>query len=56
MFEDVQLDEKVMTFTFRKTEDAREFESKAFSLANSTDIMMMPGGKTGVEEDYGVKR
>ena len=47
--EDVQLDEKVMTFTFRKTEDAREFESKAFSLANSTDIMMMPGGKTGVE-------
>ncbi len=49
MFEDVQLDEKVMTFTFRKTEDAREFESKAFSLANSTDIMMMPGGKTGVE-------
>jgi hypothetical protein len=49
MNEDVQLDEKVMTFTFRKTEDAREFESKAFSLANSTDIMMMPGGKTGVE-------
>ena len=47
--EDVQLDEKVMTFTFRKTEDAREFERKAFSLANSTDIMMMPGGKTGVE-------
>ena len=49
MKEEVQLDEKVMTFTFRKTEDAREFESKAFSLANSTDIMMMPGGKTGVE-------
>ena len=49
MFEDVQLDEKVMTFTFRKTEDAREFKDKAFSLANSTDIMMMPGGKTGVE-------
>lgn len=49
MMDDVQLDEKVMTFTFRKTEDAREFESKAFSLANSTDIMMMPGGKTGVE-------
>jgi len=47
--ENVKLDEKVMTFTFRKTEDAREFESKAFSLANSTDIMMMPGGKTGVE-------
>ena len=47
---DVQLDEKVMTFTFRKTEDAREFERKASSLANSTDIMMMPGGKkTGVE-------
>ena len=47
--ENVELIEKVMTFTFRKTEDAREFESKAFSLANSTDIMMMPGGKTGVE-------
>ncbi len=49
LLEDVQLDEKVMTFTFRKTEDAREFKDKAFSLANSTDIMMMPGGKTGVE-------
>jgi hypothetical protein len=50
MMDDVQIDEKVMTFTFRKTEDAREFERKASSLANSTDIMMMPGGKkTGVE-------
>ena len=49
MKEDVQLDEKVMTFTFRKTEDAREFETKAFGFAISTDIMMMPGGKTGVE-------
>jgi hypothetical protein len=50
MMDDVQLDEKVMTFTFRKTEDAREFERKASSLANATDIMMMPGGKkTGVE-------
>ena len=47
--EDVQLDEKVLTFTFRKTEDAREFETKAFGFAISTDIMMMPGGKTGVE-------
>ena len=47
--ENVQLDEKVMTFTFRKTEDAREFETKAFGFAISTDIMMMPGGKTGVE-------
>ena len=45
--EDVQLDEKVMTFTFRKTEDAREFESKAFSLANSTDIMMNARRKDG---------
>ena len=50
MMDDVQIDEKVMTFTFRKTEDAREFEREASSLANATDIMMMPGGKkTGVE-------
>ena len=29
MMDDVQIDEKVMTFTFRKTEDAREFERQS---------------------------
>ena len=51
MMDDVQIDEKIMIFTFRKNEDAKEFQDKAFmsDLADATDIMTMPGGKTGVE-------